>query len=54
MRSGPCAKLSLCISDAASPAVHTYVKACPHLAFESGLMWIDHVHTIHTIRVNVD
>ena len=20
------------------------LKPCPHLAFESGLMWIDHVH----------
>ena len=34
--------------------LHMNVKACPHLAFEYGLMWIDHVRTIHTIRVNVD
>ena len=30
------------------------LEACLHLVVDSGLMWIDHVRTIHTIPVTVD
>ena len=30
------------------------VTTCKGLAFESGMTWIDHVRTMHTICINVD